>query len=223
MIGFMGTESFPRLAEETWWTNDRHNQSEIWGKTNFFHSSTRHTGIVEYSKIINASIEKELNCRIPSNEMSTVHFELTGHSSGGMLATLSAFHLRNLSPASIHAFLFATPSFLTRAQGLELSAQFNNSAHARYSLFNIISHDDPALAIYGPRFIPPEKNTVYILNENFKHSFLGVYAASKRTTLDNIEHHMISNYQKIVTKLLEQMEDVLPSTDFSISPRQSKL
>ncbi len=204
VIAFMGAEVFPRLPE-TWWTNDRQNQAEIWAKVNFNHSSNRHKGIIEYSEKVLSDIEHELAKSLSNSKGRNIQFRITGHSTGGVLGIRMCQRLKILYPESeIHAIVFGTPSFMNQQECEALQAQFPNNS--RYSIFNIISLLDPALGIYGPCFQPPFSNTVFIIPSNFYgESFLDVHAATKRVTLENINNHSIDNYRVITSELLEKI------------------
>lgn len=208
MIAFMGAEVLPRLPE-TWWTNDREMQTEIWSEVNFKRSHDKHTGLSEYAENMIFSVESELAKVLLDSKGQNIHFELTGHSTGGVLGILMAKRLKKLYPAAdIHGILFATPAFMNLQESVDLQIEFPNDSH--HSIFNIISLLDPALGIYGEGLHQPSFNTVFIAPPNFSgESFLDVHAASKGTTIANIDNHSIENYRFITSLLLRRNDQNL--------------
>lgn len=194
LIVFMGAEVFPKPLE-SWWTNNREKQIPIWRDVNFFRSATEHTGIKQYALHFFIRLEKLLK---DINFENPPHFELLGHSTGGVLAITTARYLRQTHPGSrISAVTFATPNFMTKHECEQLVKECLNNQD--YSIFNLMDYLDPAIGIYGERLHQPS-HTVFYASKDFRgYSFIDVHAASAGSTL--IKNHLPAHYEEIVDQL----------------------
>lgn len=200
VIVLVGAEVMPTPLE-SWWTNQREGQDDIWGKVNFFRDAKEHTGIKAYALRFVKNVETMLCQNFSLNELSEMDFELMGHSTGGVLAILLAKHLKQrFSKCTLHVIGFGTPNFMNAAECRQLAEEFRNDA--AHSVFNLMAHDDPSAKIYGEDLHQPQ-HTILLPSREFNgKSFDGVCAASAGTTRLTLKNHYMRNYQGLVEDIL---------------------
>lgn len=196
IIGFMGAMD-PPSPQETWWTNKREGQKDTWRDINFSRSETEHTGIKAYCAQIIEKIKYELCRRIPSDKLMSLDFEMTGHSTGGVLAISAAQDFRKtFLNCRITVIAFATPNFMNQAECEQLRTDFPNDSEN--SVYNLMAWDDPAIGIYGENLYQPW-HTIFLKPEQYAgYSFIGIHAASAGITKWAIKNHFPANYQTLV-------------------------